>query len=313
MSEKEPIGRLLYEVLERGRRTPKFLVTGGNIGDNVAEALAKKGHRVRVLVRSMRPDPRWNQLGIEQVAADLASVKSLAKAFEGVDRLFSLTPFVENFVRFGENTIEAAEKAGVSYIVRSSFMGASATGITMGQWHRQVEKAVEASGIPYTILQPNTFMQSYLMHAQSIRASNVFYLPQGDGKVSLVDVRDIAAVATACLTEPGHAGKTYVLTGSEALSNAEIARRMSTLLGRRITYCDLTARKAEESMTAARFPGWMIRSLLELFEWCKTGHAEMVSNAVEPLLQRKPLSFDQFLAENSAAFSRDREFARVSG
>ena len=313
MSEKEPIGRLLYEVLEKARLTPKFLVTGGNIGDHVAETLAKKGYRVRVLVRSMKPDPHWSQLGIEQVAGDLANVKSLAKAFEGVDRFFSLTPFVENFVRFGENTIAAAEKAGVSYIVRSSFMGASDTGITMGRWHRQVEKAVEASGVPYTILQPNTFMQSYLMHAQSIRESNVFYLPQGDGKVSLVDVRDIAAVATACLTEPGHAGKAYVITGSEALSNPEIARRMSTALRRRITYCDLSAGKAEESMTAARFPGWMIRSLLELFEWCKTGQAEVVSNAIEQLLQRNPLSFDQFLSENSAAFSRDRDLARASG
>ena len=313
MSEKEPIGRLLYEVLEKARRTPMFLVTGGNIGDHVAETLAKKGHRVRVLVRSMKPDPRWTQLGIEQVASDLANVKSLAKAFYGIDRFFSLTPLVENFVRFGENTIEAAEKAGVSYIVRSSFIGASAAGITLGRWHRQVEQAVENSGIPYTILQPNTFMQSYLMHAQSIRASNVFYLPQGEGKVSLVDVRDIAAAATACLTEPGHAGKTYVITGGEALSNAEIARRMGTLLGRKITYCDLTARKAEESMTAAMFPVWMIRSLLELFEWCKGGHAEGVSNAVEQLLARKPLCFDQFLSENTAALSRDRDVARVSG
>jgi len=104
-----------------------------------------------------------------------------------------------------------------------------------------------------------------------------------------------------------------VITGSEALSNAEIARRMSITLGRRITYCDLPARKAEESMTAARFPSWMIRSLLELFEWCKTGQAEVVSNAVEQILQRNPLSFDQFLSESASAFSRDRDAARVSG
>jgi uncharacterized protein YbjT (DUF2867 family) len=136
------------------------------------------------------------------------------------------------------------KRAGVRRIVRASALGAGPDGITMARWHWEVERAVEDSGIPFTILQPNTFMQSYFSHAPSIAASNTFHLPQGSASVSLVDVRDIAAVAAACLTEDGHEGKRYIVTGAKALSNDEIADELSSLLGRTITYTDVPPERA---------------------------------------------------------------------
>lgn len=193
----------------------KILVTSGNIGNYVAESLAQKNVSVRVLVRTIKPNRKWDALGIEQVAGDLGNVRSLAPAFDGVDRFFSVTPMLENLVELGTNAVEAAKKAGVAHIVRSSAMGASENAITIGRWHYAVERAIEASGIPYTILQPNTFMQSYFMNAETIKTANAFYMPQGDGKVSLVDVRDIAAVAVACLTDGGHRGKNMCSPGTK--------------------------------------------------------------------------------------------------
>jgi len=280
----------------------KVLVTGGNIGNLVAERLARNGSSVRVLVRSVTPNTHWDGLGIEQVAADAANLASLAPAFDGVKRFFSVSPLVENLVELGLNTIEAAKRAGVRYIVRSSAMGAGEHAITVGRLHREVEKAVEASGIPYTILQPNTFMQTYLTNAESVKRDAALYMPMGNGRVSLIDVRDIAAVAAACLEELGHEGKTYVLTGAEALSNFDIAGKLSAAVGKSIVYVDVTPTQAAEAMKKAGISEWLIRVLLELFDVCKAGYADQISPAVEQILKRTPILFDQFLAQNAAAF-----------
>ncbi len=178
--------------------------------------------------------------------------------------------------------------------------------------HRTVEKNLESSGIAYTILQPNTFMQSYLMNADGIKAKDAFYMPQGDGKVSLVDVRDIAAVAVACLTESGHEGRKYVITGGEALSNHAIAHKLSTALGRTISYHNVSPEEARSAMKRSGLPDWMSTALLELFAISKAGEVSEISSAVEQILKRKPISFDQFLADHAGAFRRDRESAGVA-
>jgi len=126
----------------------KILVTDGNIGSHVAEGLAKKGLSVRVLTRTVKPNAKWQELGVEQVAGDAASIDSLAPAFHDVDSFFSVTPYVENLVELGTNAIEAAKRTGVKYIVRSSLMHASELSITLRQWHCEVEKAIETSMLP---------------------------------------------------------------------------------------------------------------------------------------------------------------------
>jgi dTDP-4-dehydrorhamnose reductase len=120
----------------------------------------------------------------------------------------------------------------------------------------------------------------------------------GDGKVSVIDVKDIAAVAVACLTEPGHEGKKYILTGPEALSNYDVAEKLTTYLGRTITYLDVSPTQAEENMKRAGMSPWMVRVLLELFQICKDGYANQISPAVEQILKRKATSFEKFLVNN---------------
>jgi len=288
-------------------RLKKILVTDGNIGRHVAEGLAKKGAHVRLLVRSFTPNAGWESLGIEQVEGDMSNIDSLAKSFEGVDRFFSVTPYVENLVELGINAVAAAKRAGVNYVVRSSMIQASETSITLRRWHREVEKAVEESAIPYTILQPNTFMQSLLMNAETVKSANALFMPQGSGKVSMVDVRDIAAVAVVCLTEMGHDGKKYSITGREALSDYEIAERLGKVLGREIIYYDVDPDQAKDSMLKMGMPFWMVNTLLELFAVSKAGDCAEVTPFVEQILKRNPLSFDQFLGENATVFSPARE------
>lgn len=280
----------------------RILVTNGNIGSQVAELLAERGESVRVMVKDSAPNPRWSELGIEQVAADMGDPASMAPAFAGIDKFFSVTPFVENLVELGRNAVRTARQAGVQYIVRSSAYGAGLTDVTLCRWHGAVEQTVEDSGIPFTILRPNTFMQSYLPHARSIATDNTFYLPQGDGRVSLVDVRDIAAVAVACLTESGHAGKRYAVTGPEALSNAEVADKFSTLLGRKITCTDVTPEQMRQSLANAGVPAWMSDALLELFAICQAGLASEVASTVAQVARKRPTAFEEFLHDYTASF-----------
>ena len=170
-----------------------------------------------------------------------------------------------------------------------------------------MEIALEAAGIPHTILRPNTFMQSYVMNADTIKRDQTLFMPMGNGKVGLIDVRDIAAVAVACLTEPCHEGKKYVLTGPEALSNFDVAEKLTDALGKRVVYADVSPLQSEEAMKKAGMPAWQIRVLLELFQICKDGYAEQLSPAVEQILKRKPITFDEFLAENLTAFRESGE------
>src|SRR5579864_5433328 len=141
------------------------LVTGGNIGTYVSEQLQAKGAPVRVLAK-----------------ADFRDAASLAAAFDGVGTFFSVSPMVENLAELGVRSIEAARRAGVEYIVRSSAMGAGEdAAIEVGRLHGCVERALEQSGIPHTIVQPNAFMQNFLMQAATIKSHGAFYLPQGSG------------------------------------------------------------------------------------------------------------------------------------
>ena len=120
-------------------------------------------------------------------------------------------------------------------------------------------------------------MQSYVMNADTIKRDQTLFMPMGNGKIGLIDVRDIAAVAVACLTEPCHEGKKYVLTGPEALSNFDVAEKLSDALGKRVVYADVSPLQSEEAMKKAGMPAWQIRVLLELFQICKDGYAEQLT------------------------------------
>jgi uncharacterized protein YbjT (DUF2867 family) len=276
----------------------RILVTGGNIGNYVATSLAEKGFLVRVLVRKVTKNTVWDRLGIEQIAGDFNDLGSLRPAFESVEKFFSLSPLAENLVQLGINSIEAAKRSGVRYLVRSSAMGADENAITIGRWHREVEKALESSGLAYTILRPNAFMQNFLLSAGSIKEGSGFYQPLGDAKVSHIDLRDIAAVADTVLSEPGHEGKKYVLTGPEALSNSDIAAKFSIALNRRVQYFDVAAEQTEDSMRKTGMPEWMIRIYLELFARGKAGYASAVSVDVAKVLSRQAIRFDEFLRDH---------------
>lgn len=276
----------------------------GNIGNEVVKQLIEKGIRVRAGVHSKQKAGILKELGAEVVLIDLNDIKSIQTMLDGVEKAFSLIPLVPNLAELGANFVKAANLSGVKYIVWSSGMGAdSPQAITLGKWHREAEKAVETSGIPYTIVRPNSFMQNYVNFAgHSIKNQNAFYFPQGDGKISLIDVRNIAEVVSVLLTESGHEGKAYNLTGAEAISNYKIAEILSEITGRTINYIDIPVDTARQSMKNMGMPESIVEALLELSAIIKAGYTSEVSPAVEQITGKQPISFKQFAKDHVQFF-----------
>lgn len=287
--------------------TNTILVLGatGNIGRHVVQQLAAVGANIRAVVHSRAKAEAIERAGVSFVEMDFERPDTVRAALAGVEKVFLLTPPFPNMAEIVTNLVEVAKLTGVKYIVKQSGLGTGSEPKTMLLgWHREGEKAIEASGIPFTFLRPNSFMQNYANSSgRTIKTQSTFYKPMADAKVSLVDVRDIAAVAVAALTQSGHEGKAYDITGAEALSNEEIAEILSHVLGRKIKYVDVSEETASQGMKSAGMPEVLVDAFMELNRIQKAGHAAAVSPVVEQVTGKKPIAFAQFAQDYIEAFN----------
>ncbi len=168
--------------------------------------------------------------------------------------------------------------------------------------HARVEEVIKASELPYTFVRPNSFMQNLRSYAGSIAAEDAFYVPAADARISHVDARDVAAVATRALTEDGHAGKAYEVTGPEALTCDEVAGLFSARLGRTIRYVSVPDEGARQGMVAAGLPEWYADGLVELYQLYRRQEGAVVTDAVERVTGQQPRTVDAYLAENIGMF-----------
>ena len=290
-----------------------ILVTGatGTVGSEVIKQLISSpptsNFNIKAAVHSQESAKRVAaESRVKPVQIDYNKPDTIAEAFKDVDRLFLLTPFQSNMVELSSNLVNVAKKIGVvKHIVKLSVMGADADpGITGGRLHRQAENIIEESGISYTFLRPNFFMQNFItFFSQTIKEQGAFYVPADDGKVSFVDVRDIAGVAVqALLNESNHGRKAYNITGPNAISYAEAAEILSNEIGRKIKYVDISEDQAREGMKAIGMDEWFINSMMELFSITRAGYVSNVSPAVEEVTGKKPITFSEFAKDYSSAF-----------
>lgn len=286
-----------------------ILVTGatGTVGREVVKQLSMLDGdiRVRAGVHSIIKGENLKRLpGVEIVEMDFEDPDSLHAAFTHVDKVFLLTPFAPDQVQMAKILIDEAKKRGVKHIVKLSVIGADAEpGLQLGRWHREVEQLIEESGISYTFLRPISFMQNYVNYnAESIKEEGKFYGASGDGKMSLVDARDIAAVAVEVLTGEGHEGKAYDITGPEALSNYEVAQLLSEVTGKQVDYIDLTEAAIKQGMTGTGMPDTMANAMVELYTLQKEGKLTQTTDTVEKIVGRKPHTMRQFLQDHRDCF-----------
>ena len=284
-----------------------ILITGatGNNGQDLIRQLTAIGQRVRALVRKPTEAAKLDGSNIEVVAGDFDQPESLEAAFQGVEKAFLLTPVAERFVQWQKDFIQAAQRAKIKHLVKFSAMGAHARSASeLLKLHAETDEVLRHSGVPFTILQPNGFHQNMLSLANTIKAQGVFYWPMRTASQSTVDIRDISAVAVKAFVSSGHEGKTYVLTGPEALTFQAAAEKLSSVLGRRIQYVDVPISAAADGMRKSGMPDWNVHAVSELLAYFATGAVATVTDTVPRLLGRSATSFEQFVKDHRAAFTK---------
>jgi uncharacterized protein YbjT (DUF2867 family) len=289
-----------------------ILVTGatGTLGGEVVKQLSSSAPAVNIKT-GVHSAQNVNKVKdgdkVEVVLIDYNKPETLKEALSQVDKLFLLTPDVPNAHELASNLVIEAKKAGIRHIVKQSVMGADLEAdVGTFRLHRQAEKIIEQSEIPFTFLRPNEFMQNFInFHSHFIKNNNAFYLPLEDAKVSLVDVRDIAAVAVKSLTEDRsdkHNNKTYLITGPEALSYYQAAEILSSATDKKISYVNISEEEARGAMKEMGMSDWLINTISELHDYFRKGNASQVSSAVEEVTGKKPISFSQFAKDYASAF-----------
>ena len=288
-----------------------ILVTGatGTVGSEVVKQLSNDTSDINIKaavhsVQNAKKISQYDRVRIVQI--DYNKPESLSTAFKDADKLFLLTHPSPMTVEHESNLVAEARKSGIRHIVKQSIMGADLEAdVEAMHLHRQAEKIVEESGIPYTFLRPNEFMQGFInFQGPTIKSNNAFYLPAQDANVSIVDVRDIAAVAVQSLitNNDKHKNKTYLITGPEALSYYQAANILSNATCKKISYVNVSDEEVRGALKEEGMNDWIVNTILELYRYFRKGYASQVSSAIEQVTGKKPITFAQFAKDYADVF-----------
>lgn len=282
-----------------------ILVTGatGNVGRHLVPDLVSRGAAVRAFVRDPGKARELFGPGVELSRGDCGDPASITAALAGVDRVFLLTPSHPDMVRWEGALVQAAAAAKVRRIVKMSTIAADVRSDgRFAAWQGRCEELLQASGIPAVILRSGYHMTNVLAFAESIRTTGKIFAPVGDTEIAMIDRRDLAAVAALALTEDEHDGRTYWLTGPEAITYHHVAAQLSDMLGRQVEYVDVPEEAALDATLRAGLPDWLAHGVAEVHRQIKRGVAAKTSDVVRVLLGREPHTFREFAHDVQAAF-----------
>lgn len=278
-----------------------ILVTGatGNIGKELTPILLTSQQPIRILVRDERKVAHLDAC-IERVVGDLDKPETLVTAVKVVERIFLVTYQTQQDI----NMIEAAQCAGVRHIVKLSTLEATEHKIRVGKWHYEREEHLRASGLDWTFLRPGMFMSNSIeWWADSIKGQGSVFFPGGrKGRVAPIAPRDVAKVAALALTQPGHAGQAYELTGSELFTIGEMVQVISQVLGKPIQYVDIPPIAAKLFMLKTGMEKTLVNALMEMLASLRKNEGAILTDTFRQLTGQSPLTFEAWCREHVQAF-----------
>jgi uncharacterized protein YbjT (DUF2867 family) len=274
----------------------KILITGatGNIGKELIKALKSKNVNFAALTTK---DEKIE--GVETIKADFADIESLKNAMKGVSTLFLLLPSHPDAIKLGENAINVAKECGVNHVVRSSGSFANPNSeLFLEKLLGTTDKYLKESGINYTITAPSCFMQNFCTTMLNDYKSGVIYQSAGEGKISWVDVRDIAAVNVEVLLNPKKfTNKELIITGQESLNYQETINQLNEITEKETKYVAITKEFATQTLIGMNFPQFFIDLIISLNESINLGHFTETNDTIEKVTGKKPITFKQFVTD----------------
>jgi uncharacterized protein YbjT (DUF2867 family) len=277
-----------------------ILVTGatGTIGTYVVEGLKELNSDFVALVRSEEKAAKLNQQGVRTVIGDLSDISSLEKALDDIDKVFLLSVTSPDSPEHQGNLVKVASQKGLKHIVKVSARGTALdANFNIGRWHAVTENQIKESGMNYTFLHCHSFLQNLFFESGTIKEQNTLYSSMGEGKIGMVDARDIAAVAVKALTEPGHENKTYVLTGPKAVSYYDVAIVLTQKLGKTINYVPVEPEAAKKSMLESGMPEWLVDDMITINKLYADNKGSEISSDVEKVIGKTPIGLEQFISD----------------
>jgi uncharacterized protein YbjT (DUF2867 family) len=273
------------------------LVTGatGAVGGSIVSQLLALGAKVRVVTRDHGKAPA----GVEVVRGDFTKGELPAETFAGVRKVF-VFPAMGGIDPF----LAQVKRSDVEHLVLLSSLAAAMEhdrdkGSMSAEHHLAIEKAVQATGIPTTILRPGNFANNLLFWGHSIRAAGAVFAPYAKSAQAPIHEVDIAAVATLALTQRGHEGKTYAMTGPQALTRVEQLDAIGNAIGRKLRFQEISP-EAFQQETSRYMPAPVVKMLLDYWSDTATKPEAVVPTAQE--LTGRSRSLTEWAKDHAAAF-----------
>ena len=285
----------------------RILVTGatGNVGRTVTALLSTRPDlRVRALTRDAGAAAMLLPSSVEVAVGGVGDPASLDAALDRVDAVFLACANVQSQVDFESSIVDRAAAAGVRRLVKLSARGAQiGSSVAFWHWHALVEQHLAASRIPAVVLRPSFLMSNLLATAEPVREHGLLIAPGAHAGISMVDPRDVAAVAATALVEDGHDGRTYVVTGPSAVTFDVVAAALAGVLGRDVAYLDISPEEARQAMLGQGMPPFVVDQLGAVYTALRRGDQATTTDAVRSVTGRLPRPFPEFAADHADAFS----------
>jgi uncharacterized protein YbjT (DUF2867 family) len=280
----------------------RILVTGatGRIGSQLISRLARHNDlAVRAFVRDTRKTAPLLASGADLALGHFEDPQSLRVAMEGIDTVLLITPASRDARAHASSVLAAAQTSGVRKIVRISVFKAVADGPSaITRLHGRTDIEIQESGLTYTILRPPFFMQNLVfLAADSIKREGRLYFGIGDGRLGMIDLRDIVDCAESCVVSEAYDDRIFTVTGPESIGFTEIAARLSHVLGRPVQYVPVPPEAVERSIRALGMDEWYAQVMRDLCRAYSRNWGDLITDSVAHLTGKAPRSFDEFARE----------------
>ena len=282
-----------------------ILITGatGKTGSATAKSLGEKGERFRALIRNEEKKEGLESLGGEVVIGSIENTDVVNQSMQGVKTVLVLLPNSESQLALEKQLVDSAKQAGVERIVKMSSIEATPDATSqIPKLHLESEEYIKQSGLAWTMIKPNFYMQNLLASAGTIKDQGKIFLPMGEGKTGMIDTTDVGTVIAKVLSEDGHESMNHEITGPEILSFYEVAEIFSKALGKQVDYVDVPMDAYKETLGQFLTNQWHLDAVIDLFKGIAEGGIEDKTNTFNELTGETPKSLSQFLAENSFIF-----------